>query len=229
MAHVAKMQVVVLADALTRRAPSDPELVPESLVLVQGKPFVDWQLDRFVASGARSLVMCVGSEGEQIEAHVRRALDRGLTVGYSYAGEQPLGTGGALRRAFARLEDEFVLTYGGRYVPFDYSSPLEDLRAHPEAVATLSVCPGPGSVTLEGDWVSQYGGPESAGVADCGVIALRRSALAGIEDGAIWPVEALLRKLARGRQLRAFWAQVAGYDVGGPELERCLRGSPDLL
>jgi len=214
------MQIVVLAGQLT------PDQVPESLVMVGGKPFVDWQLERFVASGARSLVMCVGLQGEQIETHVRRALDRGLMVGYSYAGEQLVGTGGALRRAFARLEDDFVLTYGGRYLPFDYAAPLQDLRTHPEALATLTVAAGSGGVALEGDWVSRYDGPPGSGFGDCGAIALRRSALADIEDGAVWPLEALFRKLSRQRKLRAFVAPAAGYDVGSPELERYVRGLP---
>jgi NDP-sugar pyrophosphorylase family protein len=222
------MQIVVLADALTRQAPEDSAQIPESLVTVQGKPLVDWQLDRFVASGAKSLVFCVGAQGEEIETHVRRALDRGLMVGYSYAGEQPLGTGGALRRAFARLEDELVVTYGGRYVPFDYSAPLEDLRAHPQALATLSVCRAAGRVAVEGEWVTQYDAQSGGGFADCRVVALRRSALADIEDGAVWPLEALLRKLARQRKLRAFLAPEPGYGVGQPELERYLGALPPL-
>jgi N-acetyl-alpha-D-muramate 1-phosphate uridylyltransferase len=222
------MQVVVLAGGLAQRASHDAEQLPESLLMVAGRPFVDWQLDGFVASGARSLVMCVGLQGEQIEAHVRRALDRGLSVGYSYAGEQVVSTGGALRRAFARLEDELVVTYGGRYLPFDYSAPLADLRAHPEAVATLSVCRRAGNVALQGDWVTRYDGPPDADFADYGAFALRRSALQGIEDGAVWPIEALLRKLARERKLRALVVPAPGFDVTSPELARYLGGLPAL-
>src|SRR5882672_10508974 len=133
------MQIVVLAGGLATRMHPETEQVPKSMLLVNGRPFVDWQLDGFVASGARSVVMCVGHLGEQIETHVKRALDRGLAVSYSYDGEALVGTGGALRRAFARLEDEFVLTYGDSYLPFDYAAPLADLRAHPEALATMSV------------------------------------------------------------------------------------------
>lgn len=222
------MQVVLLAGGVVRGAQGDPEQIPESLRLVRGRPFVDWQLDRFVACGARSLVMCVGPQGEQIETHVRRALDRGLTVGYSYAGERLVGTGGALRRAFARLEDEFVLTSGGRYLPFDYAAPLADLRAHPEAAATLSVWRSPGNVVVEGDWVTRYEGAPDAELAAYGAVALRRSALDGIEDGAVWPVEALLRKLARTKKLRALVAAEPPLDVGTPELELYLGASPRL-
>jgi len=212
------MQIVVLPSGVSSDAPL-------SLQLVRGRPFIDWQLDGFVASGAQSVVLCVGALGEQIESHVRRALDRGLSVSYSYDGGQLLGSGGTLRRAFARLEAEFVLTFAERYLPFDYSAPLQDLHAHPEALATMSVSRGAGSVALEGELVSSY----DAGLQDfCsyGAIALRRSALDGIEDGAVWNLDALFRKLARQRKLRAFVAPEPAYDIGSPELEQHLASHP---
>lgn len=209
------MQIVVLAHRLVR---IQHENLPALLVGVKGCPLADHLLDRFVASGARSVVMCVGDQGEEIETHVRRALDRGLMVAYSYQGENPTGTGGALRRAYARLEDEFVLTYGDRYLPFDYAAPLHDLRAHPEALGTLVVSPSgglPANVELDGDWVRRVGqGGGSAGHRGDGALALRRTALDGIEDGAVWELEALLRRLAEKRRLRALVAPEPAYDVG---------------
>ncbi|HEX2872990.1 MAG TPA: NTP transferase domain-containing protein [Polyangiaceae bacterium] len=232
------MQIVVLTGGLAARVRPEAEQTPKSLLLVRGRPLIDWQLDRFSASGARSVVLCVGYLGEQIETHVKRALDRGLVVSYSYDGAEQVGTGGALRRAYARLEDEFVLTYGDCYLPFDYAAPLHDLRAHPDALGTMSVCKnrnqvGPSSVVLDGDCVAKYEAGATAtelDYADYGAIALRRSALDGIEDGAVWGVEALFRKLARKRQLRAFVAPERSYEVGSPEgkadLERHLASLP---
>jgi NDP-sugar pyrophosphorylase family protein len=232
------MQIVVLAGGMSTPQRPEAEQVPKSLTLVQGRPFVDWQLDRFVASGARSVVLCVGYMGDEIETHVRRALDRGLMVGYSYDGEQLGGSGTALRRAFARLEDDFVLTYGDCYLPFDYAAPLADLRAHPEALATMTVTRGrgalaPSNVAVEGNWVSAYvagaalsGRDAALDHVDYGAIALRRSVLADIADGAVWGLEALWSKLARKRQLRALTAPERSYEVSSPvgreELERYL-------
>lgn len=224
------MQIVVLAGGLATRMRPETEQVPKSLLLVNGRPFVDWQLDRFVASGARSVVMCVGYLGEQIETHVRRALDRGLTVSYSYDGEQLVGTGGALRRAFARLEPEFVVTYGDSYLPFDYAAPLVDLRRHPEADATMSVyrnrgAYGQSNVALDGDWVSKYQKNSADAELDCidyGAIALRRSLLAEIADGAVWDLSALWSKLSRKRKLRAFVAPERFYEIGSAQGRRDL-------
>jgi NDP-sugar pyrophosphorylase family protein len=212
------MQIVVLAGGVEAQAPA-------ALRMVRGRPFVDWLLDAFVASGARSVVMCVGPLGEQIETHVRRALDRGLAVSYSYDGEQPLGSGGSLRRALARLEAQFVVTDAARYLQFDYASPLHDLLAHPDAIAVASVSRSPGDVALEGDYVTSY----ASGAHDfssAGAVALRRSALEGIEDGAVWDIEALLRRLARQRRLRGFLTPERGFDAGSAELERHLAQLP---
>jgi N-acetyl-alpha-D-muramate 1-phosphate uridylyltransferase len=211
------MQIVVLTDDSGA-----------SLRMVRGRPLIDWQLERFVASGARSVVLCVGRDGEGIQTHVRRALDRGLSVSYSYDGGLILGSGGVLRRAYARLEAELVVTDASRYLPFDYAAPLHDLVAHPEALATLSVSRGPGNVTVDGDRVASFG-EAGASYASYGAIALRRSTLDGIEDGAVWGLDALLRRLARQQKLRAFHAPERGYDAGSPELELHLASLPSEL
>ena len=44
--------------------------------------------------------------------------------------------------------------------------------------------------------------------------AHKRAILRGIEDGAVWGLEALFRKLARQRQLRAFVAPQRFYEIG---------------
>jgi N-acetyl-alpha-D-muramate 1-phosphate uridylyltransferase len=219
------MQMVVLAGGLATRTRPEAEQIPKSLLMVNGRPFVDWQLDRFVACGARQVVMCVGYLGEQIETHVKRALDRRLTVGYSYDGAELVGTGGALRRAFARLESEFVLTYGDSYLPFDYAALLADLQAQPDALGTMCVQrsdgdSAAGNVALDGAWIARYepnGADPALDHTHVGAVALRRSVFEGIEEGAVWGIEALFRKLARQRKLRAFVAPEPCFEVASPE------------
>jgi NDP-sugar pyrophosphorylase family protein len=146
-------------------------------------------------------------------------------VAYSYDGQQLIGTGGALRRAYARLEQEFVVTYGDSYLPFDYSLPLRDLREHPEALATMCVyrndgALGASNVALAGDLVARYDKSRPDPELNCidyGAIALRRSVLQEIEDGAVWDLSALWSKLARKRQLRALVVPERFYEIGSPE------------
>jgi hypothetical protein len=130
-----------------------------------------------------------------------------------------------LRRALARLEADFIVTDAARYLPFDYAAPLADLRAHPEALGTLSVSRSTGAVALDGDQVATYG-EAGAPYASYGAIALRRSPLESVEDGAVWGLEALLRRLAKQRKLRAFVAPDPGYDAASLELAQHLARLP---
>jgi NDP-sugar pyrophosphorylase family protein len=110
-------------------------------------------------------------------------------------------------------------------LPFDYAAPLADLRAHPEADTTMSVYRnrgafGASNVALDGDWVAKYEKGSRDAALDCidyGAIALRRSLLEDIADGAVWDLAALWSKLARKRKLRAFVAPERFYEIGSPE------------
>jgi NDP-sugar pyrophosphorylase family protein len=78
---------------------------------------------------------------------------------------------------------------------------------------------GPSNVAVDGECVGRYepGSPDpSVDCIDYGAIALRRSALEPIEDGAVWGLEALWSKLARKRQLRALLVPERFYEVGSP-------------
>jgi NDP-sugar pyrophosphorylase family protein len=215
------MQIVVLAPELDAGARSQTNSVPQALLMTAGRPLVDWQLERFAASGVKNIVMCVGQGGEEIETHARRALHLGLSIRYSYERGEAVGTGGALRRALARLEPEFVLAYGEAYLPFDYTAPLAALQARPEALGVMSVVRqsegfAERRVVLEGELVSQYSGAAAtpgSNCLDCGAIALRRSVIEEIADGAVWGIEALFRKLARKRQLGALVLPDHAYDA----------------
>jgi NDP-sugar pyrophosphorylase family protein len=104
------------------------------------------------------------------------------------------------------------------------------LRAHSEADATMTVYRnrgafGPSNVALAGDWVEKYEKGSQSPELDCidyGAIALRRSLLAEVADGAVWGLEALWSQLARKRKLRAFVAPERFYEVGSPEGRRDL-------
>jgi NDP-sugar pyrophosphorylase family protein len=233
------MQIVVLAPELDAGARTQTDSAPQQLLMTAGRPLVDWQLERFAASGAKSIVMCVGPGGEEIEAHARRALHLGLSIRYSYERGEPVGTGGALRRALARLEPELVLTYGEAYLPIDYSAPLAALRAHPELLGMMTVVRqtegfAARRVGIEAELVTQYSGTSAvpgSNCLDCGAVALRRSVVEEIADGAVWGIEALFRKLARKRQLGAFLVPDHGFDTTVPEelpeLEWLLKSLPN--
>ena len=70
------MQVVILAGGKATRLGDLTLNRPKSLVLIEGKPFVDYQLKLLKNLGIMDIVICTGHLGEQIEEGFAAAVDR---------------------------------------------------------------------------------------------------------------------------------------------------------
>lgn len=113
--------VLILAGGLATRLRPLTSSIPKALVLVNGKPFIDYQLNYLHAQGVKKVVLCLGYLGEMIEQHVGGGKRFGLEVSYSYDGENYLGTGGAILKALPLIEDNFFVLYGDSFLPLEFS------------------------------------------------------------------------------------------------------------
>ena len=225
-------QAVVLAGGLATRLGSRTKSCPKYLVEVAGRPFAFWHLELLRSSGFDEVLLCIGHLGDAIRSAVGDGRTLGVDVRYADDGANPLGTGGALRAAFDRLAPTFVVTYGDSYLPFDYSGPLADLEAHPEASATLAVYRNEdrfdrSNVRLSGDRVVVYD-KHSGGFdhIDYGVMALRKEAVAELPAGPS-DLAVFQGALAARGAMRAFLVAKRFYEIGSErglaELEAHLR------
>jgi MurNAc alpha-1-phosphate uridylyltransferase len=237
------VQAVVLAGGLATRMHPSTLTVPKSMLLVAGRPFVDWQLERLAACGFRDVVMCIAFLGDQIEAHVKDGARYGLSVRWSHEGPKLLGTGGALRAALPLLEPAFLVTYGDSYLPFDYAGPLRMLEAHDDADGVMSVFKNDGKWDAsnvatdgangaDGAWVRRYEkgvDDPSLDHIDYGANAFRRSVIEATPEGEAFGLDRVQRDLAQRTRLRAYVAHERFHEVGSPsglaELDRLLRTS----
>ena len=226
------MQAVILAGGLGTRLGARTRDLPKALLPIAGRPFLAWLVEALVRSGYRQLVMCIGHHGEQIMDYLGAGEGFGLDVGYSKDGARLLGTGGAIRQALGRglLAESFLVTYGDSYLPFDYSAPLRDLDAHPEALGTMSVFENHGAWDASNCQIGrglvlryEKGVQDSALThIDYGAIALRRSLIAEQPAEVVFGLDTLQHQLAKAGQLRAFEATERFYEVGSE------RGIADL-
>jgi len=94
--------------------------LPKSLIPIAGRPFIFHQLELLKTQGIGQVVLCVGHLGVQIESAVGNGRIFGLDVRYSYDGPEPLGTGGAIKRALPLLGDRFFVLNGDSYLRCSY-------------------------------------------------------------------------------------------------------------
>jgi len=110
---------VILAGGLGTRLRPLTDRQPKALVRVQGKPFLQHQLEQLQRGGVQDVLLLVGYRGRQIEETFGDDARLGLRLRYS-AEDMPLGTGGALRKAEELLPDDFLLLNGDTLLPLGY-------------------------------------------------------------------------------------------------------------
>jgi N-acetyl-alpha-D-muramate 1-phosphate uridylyltransferase len=115
--------VAILAGGLATRLRPVTAHIPKSLLLINGKPFLEHQLELLASQGVRRVVLCAGFLGDQIVEAIGDGRRFGLDVAYSFDGPVLLGTGGAIRRALPVLDAEaFFVLYGDSYLECDYGA-----------------------------------------------------------------------------------------------------------
>jgi NDP-sugar pyrophosphorylase family protein len=111
--------LALLAGGLATRMRPATESVAKSMLRVAGSPFIGHQLRMLSRQGITQVVICCGHLEEQIRSYVGYGDEFGCTITYSGDGEQPLGTGGALRNALPLLGERFLIMYGDSYLPVE--------------------------------------------------------------------------------------------------------------
>ena len=123
------LPLAILAGGFATRLGSLTTEIPKCLIKINGRPFVDWQLELLIANGYSEFVFCVSYKSDAIKEHLGDGKDRGVSIQYSLDGPTQLGTGGAIQNALPKLGEIFGVIYGDSYLPTNYLSVEQDFRS----------------------------------------------------------------------------------------------------
>lgn len=217
------LQAAILAGGLGTRMRPLTETIPKVMIEVCGKPFLHHQLELVRENGMVRVLLLVAHLGERIERHFGDGASLGLELSYSYE-PAPLGTGGALKNAADKLEDEFLVLNGDTFLPIDYAAMAHDFRAHGSAALIVAYenreARTASNLAVAADGrVTAYRKRDPHGLThiDAGGIILRRELLDGIPPGRICSLEEEVfpRLIEQGR-MRAWVTGEPFYDMGTP-------------
>jgi len=132
------LSVAILVGGLATRIRPLTDDIPKALVPINGKPFILHQLDLLQNAGIKKAVICAWYRGIQIETLINKTETIGMDIMYSYDGEKPLGTGGAVLKALPFLQDHFFVLYGDSYLPINYKKIIAKfLRLNQDGLMTV--------------------------------------------------------------------------------------------
>jgi len=106
-------EAIILAGGLGTRLRSTVPDLPKCMAPVAGKPFLEHLLTYYIAQGIESFIFSLGYKHEVIEQFVKEYFGNDNRF-YSFSiEEEPLGTGGAIKKALTLAQTDDVLAING--------------------------------------------------------------------------------------------------------------------
>lgn len=214
------MEAIILAGGMgTRLKDAVPDL-PKPMAPVRGVPFLDYLLDFLVSSGISHFVFAVCYKADVISDYYGNDY-RGIPIDYSYE-TRPLGTGGAIKKAFELIKDDCALILNGdTYCEFDV---CRMFSLHSSSDFHLSICckmmenfDRYGSVEISDNVVTKFREKKhcDCGYINCGAYITDKSVFWGVKDE-LFSFENDILSINSGK-INAYITDGLFIDIGIPE------------
>lgn len=213
------MKVAILCGGFATRLQPLTDHLPKSLIDVNGFPFIYHQLQLLREQRITEVVLCVGHLGTAILESVGTRFYN-LRIEYSFDGDHPLGTAGALRKALPLLGDTFFVMYGDAYPLCDFATIEDSLLPEFDAMMVVAANDNPrhrNNVYMHGDrlvlYDKQYPTPRMLHL-DYGVTVFRDYAIANSD----WfsDLSDLYHQMSAFDWLQGYFTNAPLYNIGSP-------------
>jgi len=212
------MQAAIIAGGLGTRIQPLTAKIPKSMVVINGRPFIDYQLELMKGKGIEKVVLCLGNMHEKIIAHCGDGSRYGLEIRYSIEHE-PLGTAGAIKNAEKLLEDIFFIMYGDSYLTTNFKEVLEYFKRK-DNLALNAVYKNnnriePSNISVKNGFVVAYDKNNNSNFKyiDYGLSIFRKEVLLLMNKRKM-SLEELFKKLIGRKELLAFEVKERFYEIG---------------
>mgnify|MGYP001601967887 FL=1 len=130
-------QAFILAGGKGERLRPLTDDAPKPMILVQGKPILQYGIERLVSFGVKKIILGVSYKAEKIKEFFGDGKNFGAEIFYSMENGF-LGTGGALKHAEALLKGKFIMLNGDTLMDVDFKK-LDELHEKKKALGTIAL------------------------------------------------------------------------------------------
>ncbi len=149
------MKAVILAGGFGKRLRPLTDEKPKPMVEVAGRPIIEWQILWLKKHNVRTFIFLVGYKKEVLIEWVTKNASR-LGISYAFLTEdEPLGTGGSIKRLKDFLNEDFLVLNGDVITDLDVSKLSID-GGYAVAISLVPLRSPYGIVRVEGDRVTNF-------------------------------------------------------------------------
>lgn len=215
------LPLAILAGGYATRLGSLTAEVPKCLIEINGRPFVDWQLDLLIMKGFSDFIFCVSYKSDAVQEYLGDGKDRGVRIQYSLDGPSQLGTGGAVRNALPKLGEVFGVIYGDSYLPINYLAAEEHfLSSSSQALMTVyenqNHFDSSNVEFVDGKLINYEKGTKNKNMRyiDYGITFFRDAAFHKWRDQSEFDLSEVCHQLAKKNQLDGYEVFERFYEIG---------------
>lgn len=217
------MQIVILCGGLGTRLGEISKKIPKSMVRINNKPFLEYQIKQLKKNGVKDIVLCVGHLSEEIINYFGEGKKLGVKITYSNDGEKQLGPIGALKNAESKLEDIFFTLYGDSYIFVDYNNVYKSFLKK-NTLAMMTVYQNrdkydKSNLVVKKGMVKKYNNKKTKDMIyiDYGVSIFKKKTLQLIPENTFFSTNQLYSKLVENNELAAYEVNKRFYHIGTPK------------
>lgn len=215
-------EAIILAGGKGSRLKQVVSDVPKPMAPINGRPFLEFLLDKLIQFKFDRVILSVGYMSDVIVNHFGNQY-KSLSIVYVYE-STPLGTGGGIKKSLARLEsDRALILNGDTYADVDYDQMLRVSMEVKSLVLGLARVPNVsryGSVDVKDHILIGFKekGTEGPGLINIGSYVVGKNELDDFEDGLNFSFESdYLQKIYTSKHITVCEFSGKFIDIGIPE------------
>ena len=133
------MKAIILAGGLGTRLRPLTENTPKPLLPIKDRPIIEHAIVNFKKHGIEEIILSIGYLADKIKAYFGTGEKWGVDIAYVVE-YQPLGTGGAIKKAAEGIGETFLVINGDNLADFDWTTAIATHK-NTGAKITLSLFP----------------------------------------------------------------------------------------
>jgi len=133
------VKAIILAGGLGTRLRPLTNDIPKPLLPVKGRPIIEHAILNFKKHGISEIILSVGHLSDKIKKYFGTGEKWGVKLEYCIE-DQPLGTGGAIKKAAQGIKETFLAINGDNLADFDWTAAIDTHKKF-GAKITLSLYP----------------------------------------------------------------------------------------
>jgi len=133
------MKAIILAGGLGTRLRPLTNKTPKPLLPIKGRPIIEHAINNFKKHGIKDIILSIGYKADKIKKYFGNGNKLGVNISYCIE-DEPLGTGGAIKKAAQGIKETFIAINGDNLSDADWTELINSHKRN-NAKITLGLFP----------------------------------------------------------------------------------------